>query len=223
MTRKRNRPNPPRKRTSKPDTMGASRASVQTIGATTSLRRRQTPLKYEENSMADITASLVKALREKSGVGMMDCKRALQETNGDMEAAVDWLRTKGLAKAAKKADRVAAEGVVAVAVRPDGAGMTGAMIELNAETDFVARNDGFQALARMIAVTALDVEGGVEEIRQAKLDDGQSVADAVTHLVATIEENMVLRRCPIQGKDGRDRRLRPRRACRRRRMAGSVF
>lgn len=144
--------------------------------------------------MAEITAPLVKALREKSGVGMMDCKKALQETNGDMEAAVDWLRAKGLAKAAKKADRVAAEGVVAVAIRQSGAGMTGALIELNAETDFVARNEGFQALARKIATTALSVDGDVEALRQAKLDDGQSVADAVTNLVATIGENMVLRR-----------------------------
>jgi elongation factor Ts len=144
--------------------------------------------------MAEITAALVKALRDKSGVGMMDCKKALQETHGDMEAAVDWLRAKGLAKAAKKADRVAAEGVVALATRQDGAGMTGALIELNAETDFVARNEGFQAMARKIATAALDVEGDVEALRATKLDDGQSVADAVTHLVATIGENMVLRR-----------------------------
>ncbi|HEX4197603.1 MAG TPA: translation elongation factor Ts, partial [Caulobacteraceae bacterium] len=86
--------------------------------------------------MAEITAGLVKELREKSGAGMMDCKRALTESNADMEAAMDWLRTKGLSKAAKKADRVAAEGVVAVALRSDGAGMTGSAIELNAETDF---------------------------------------------------------------------------------------
>ena len=144
--------------------------------------------------MAEITAALVKALRDKSGVGMMDCKKALQETHGDMEAAVDWLRAKGLAKAAKKADRVAAEGVVALATRQDVAGMTGALIELNAETDFVARNEGFQAMARKIATAALDVEGDVEALRATKLDDGQSVADAVTHLVATIGENMVLRR-----------------------------
>ena len=144
--------------------------------------------------MAEITAALVKALREKSGVGMMDCKRALQETGGDMEAAVDWLRAKGLAKAAKKADRIAAEGVVALAVRQDGAGMTGALIELNAETDFVARNEGFQAMARQIAVAALDVEGGVDALRDAKLASGQTVGEAVTHLVATIGENMVLRR-----------------------------
>ncbi|HEX4178638.1 MAG TPA: translation elongation factor Ts, partial [Rhizomicrobium sp.] len=94
--------------------------------------------------MAEITAGLVKELREKSGVGMMDCKKALQETSGDIAAAMDWLRTKGLSKAAKKADRVAAEGLVAVALRSDGLGMTGAAVELNAETDFVARNELFQ-------------------------------------------------------------------------------
>ncbi|HWF00596.1 MAG TPA: translation elongation factor Ts [Caulobacteraceae bacterium] len=143
--------------------------------------------------MAEITAALVKELREKSGVGMMDCKRALQETGGEMEAAIDWLRAKGLSKAAKKADRVAAEGVVAVAVRTDGAGAVGALIELNAETDFVARNDQFQATARKIATAALDVDGGVEGLRDASVD-GQSVADSVTHLIATIGENMLLRR-----------------------------
>ena len=143
--------------------------------------------------MAEITATLVKALRDKSGVGMMDCKKALQETAGDMEAAIDWLRAKGLSKAAKKADRVAAEGVVAVATRVDGAGMTAAVIELNAETDFVARNEGFQAAARKIASTALDVVGDVEALRAAPLD-GATVADSVTQLVATIGENMLLRR-----------------------------
>ncbi len=143
--------------------------------------------------MAEITAALVKALRDKSGVGMMDCKKALQETDGDMEAAVDWLRAKGLAKAAKKADRIAAEGAVALATRDSGAGMIAALIELNAETDFVARNEGFQTLARKIAAVALDVEGDVEALRGATLG-GESVADAVTHLVATIGENMVLRR-----------------------------
>src|ERR1700733_6789402 len=101
--------------------------------------------------MAEITAGLVKELREKSGVGMMDCKKALQETGGDMEAAIDWLRAKGLSKAAKKADRVAAEGLVAVALRNDGLGMTGAVVELNAETDFVARNELFQTAARKVA------------------------------------------------------------------------
>jgi len=143
--------------------------------------------------MAEITASLVKALREKSGVGMMDCKKALQETGGDMEAAVDWLRAKGLSKAAKKADRVAAEGIVALATRTDGAGMTAAVIELNAETDFVARNEGFQSVAREIAKVALDVSGDVEAVRAAPMG-GASVSDAVTNLIATIGENMVLRR-----------------------------
>jgi elongation factor Ts len=143
--------------------------------------------------MAEVTATLVKALREKSGVGMMDCKKALQETGGDMEAAVDWLRAKGLSKAAKKADRVAAEGIVAVATRVDGAGMAAAVIELNAETDFVARNETFQAAARNIANAALDVDGDVEALRAAPFE-GATVADSVTSLVATIGENMVLRR-----------------------------
>jgi elongation factor Ts len=143
--------------------------------------------------MAEVTATLVKALREKSGVGMMDCKKALQETGGDMEAAIDWLRAKGLSKAAKKADRVAAEGIVAVASRVGGPGMTAAVIELNAETDFVARNETFQTAARNIAGAALDVAGGVEALRAAPFA-GATVGDAVTHLVATIGENMVLRR-----------------------------
>lgn len=144
--------------------------------------------------MAEITAGLVKELREKSGAGMMDCKKALQETAGELDAAMDWLRTKGLSKAAKKADRVAAEGLVAVALRNDGAGMTGAAIELNAETDFVARNELFQNAARAIATAALDVEGDVDAIGQAKTKDGESVAEMVTGLVATIGENMMLRR-----------------------------
>src|SRR4249919_3149057 len=106
--------------------------------------------------MADITAALVKDLREKSGVGMMDCKKALTENNGDMDAALDWLRTKGLSKAAKKADRAAAEGLVAGRVSDDG--KTGVLVELNAETDFVAKNDTFQAVAREIAQVGLAVE-----------------------------------------------------------------
>ncbi|HEY5105648.1 MAG TPA: translation elongation factor Ts [Caulobacteraceae bacterium] len=144
--------------------------------------------------MAEITAGLVKALRDKSGVGMMDCKKALQETGGDIEAAIDWLRAKGLSKAAKKADRVAAEGVIALALRADGPGMTGALVELNAETDFVARNEGFQAAARSIAATALDVDGDVGALRKAKTRDGQEVDAVVTGLIATIGENMILRR-----------------------------
>jgi len=144
--------------------------------------------------MAEITAALVKALRDKSGVGMMDCKKALQETGGEMEAAIDWLRAKGLSKAAKKADRVAAEGAIALAVHGQGAGMTGAVIELNAETDFVARNEGFQALARKVATAALTAEGDVAVLRDATLDSGESVSEAITNLIATIGENMVLRR-----------------------------
>ena len=144
--------------------------------------------------MADITAGLVKELRDKSGAGMMDCKKALQETAGDIEAATDWLRTKGLSKAAKKADRVAAEGLVAVALRNDGPGMTAAVIELNAETDFVARNELFQQAARKTAVTALDVEGGVDALVEAKTADGPTVGEAITNLIATIGENMLVRR-----------------------------
>ncbi|MEP6966555.1 MAG: translation elongation factor Ts [Pseudomonadota bacterium] len=144
--------------------------------------------------MAEITAALVKALRDKSGVGMMDCKKALQETAGDMEAAVDWLRTKGLSKAAKKADRVAAEGVVALASRADGQGMIAAVIELNAETDFVARNDRFQAAARAIATAALDAEADVEALRASRLPGGGTVSEAITDLIATVGENMLLRR-----------------------------
>ncbi len=144
--------------------------------------------------MADITAPMVKELRDTSGAGMMDCKKALQETDGDMEAAIDWLRTKGLSKAAKKADRVAAEGLVAVALRSDGAGMTGAVIELNAETDFVSRNELFQGAARKVAQTALDVDGGVDALTAAKTSDGATVQDTITSLIATIGENMVVRR-----------------------------
>ncbi len=144
--------------------------------------------------MAEITAGLVKELREKSGAGMMDCKKALQETGGDIDGAMDWLRTKGLSKAAKKADRVAAEGLVAVALRNDGAGMTGAVIELNAETDFVARNELFQIAARKTARAALDVDGGVDAVAAASTLDGETVSEMITGLIATIGENMVVRR-----------------------------
>jgi elongation factor Ts len=144
--------------------------------------------------MAEITAALVKELREKSGVGMMDCKRALSENNGDLEASLDWLRAKGLSKAAKKADRVAAEGLVAVATRDTGKGMIATVVEFNAETDFVARNEMFQNAARQIAQAALDVDGGVEQIAQAKLASGETVQDMITNLIATIGENMMLRR-----------------------------
>jgi elongation factor Ts len=144
--------------------------------------------------MAEITAALVKELREKSGVGMMDCKKALTENGGDIEASMDWLRTKGLSKAAKKADRVAAEGLVAIALRNDGKGMTGAAVELNAETDFVARNEMFQTAARAVAKTALDVTGDVEALKASKTANGEVVSDMITHLIATIGENMLVRR-----------------------------
>jgi len=144
--------------------------------------------------MAEITAALVKELREKSGAGMMDCKKALTENAGDLEQAMDWLRTKGLSKAAKKADRVAAEGLVAVALRNDGPGMTGAIIEFNAETDFVARNELFQQAARKFACTALDVDGGAEAVAAATTAEGEQVSEVVTNLIATVGENMMLRR-----------------------------
>ncbi|HEV2365038.1 MAG TPA: translation elongation factor Ts [Caulobacteraceae bacterium] len=143
--------------------------------------------------MAEVTAGMVKDLREKTGAGMMDCKKALQESGGDAEAAIHWLRAKGLSKAAKKAERVAAEGLIAFASKSRGQGMAAALIELNAETDFVARNDNFQSLARRIAAAALDVDGDVETLRAASLGDG-AVSDAVTDLIATIGENIVLRR-----------------------------
>ena len=142
--------------------------------------------------MAEITAALVKDLREKSGAGMMDCKKALQENNGDVEASMDWLRTKGLAKAAKKADRAAAEGLVAGKVADDG--KSGVLVEFNAETDFVAKNDQFQQAARDFAAVALGVDGDVEAIRAAKTAKGEVVADVITNLIATIGENMQLRR-----------------------------
>ena len=143
--------------------------------------------------MAEITAALVKELRERSGVGMMDCKKALVENNGDIEAAIDWLRAKGLSKAAKKADRVAAEGVVAVATVENGAGEIASAIEFNAETDFVARNDLFQNAAKQFAQLGLNNEG-VEAISAASLENGRTVADEITQLIATIGENMNLRR-----------------------------
>jgi len=141
--------------------------------------------------MAEITAALVKDLREKSGVGMMDCKKALQENDGDIAASMDWLRAKGLSKAAKKADRAAAEGLVAGKLSDDG--KTGALIELNAETDFVAKNDIFQGVARDIATVALTVDG-VDAVAAGKTAKGEVVGDVVTHLIATIGENMRLRR-----------------------------
>jgi len=137
-----------------------------------------------------VTAALVKELREKSGAGMMDCKKALNETNGDMEAAIDWLRTKGLATAAKKSGRVASEGLVAFAVD----GTKGAVIELNAETDFVARNTEFQEFASTLASLALQA-GDLDALTAADYPEtGRNVAEELTHKIATIGENMSLRR-----------------------------
>jgi elongation factor Ts len=148
--------------------------------------------------MAEITAALVKELREVSGAGMMDCKKALAENGGNLEQAVDWLRKKGLAAAAKKAGRVAAEGLVAV-VSGDKKGV---LIEVNSETDFVARNDQFQGFVSAAAQQALNA-GDIEALKNAKLSDGQTVAEKLTHLVATIGENMNLRRmATVSVKDG---------------------
>ena len=142
----------------------------------------------------DITASMVRDLREKTGAGMMDCKRALSETGGDMEQAVDWLRKKGLAAAAKKSGRIAAEGLVGVASAVNKA----AMVEVNAETDFVARNEAFQALVETVAKIALDVGDDVDAIKAAPYPGGErTVAEELTHLVATIGENMSLRRAKV--------------------------
>ncbi|MGE0725800.1 MAG: translation elongation factor Ts [Alphaproteobacteria bacterium] len=140
--------------------------------------------------MAEITAALVKELREKTGAGMMDCKKALGETAGDLEAAVDWLRKKGLSAAAKKAGRVAAEGLVGVAA----AGNRGAAVEINAETDFVARNDTFQGFVKAVAEKALAKGGDVEALKGETLASGRTVADELTHMIATIGENMAVRR-----------------------------
>jgi elongation factor Ts len=144
--------------------------------------------------MAAITAVLVKDLREKTGAGMMDCKKALIETDGDIEAAVDWLRTKGLAAAAKKSGRVASEGLVGVASAPGVA----AVVEVNAETDFVARNETFQAFVQEVAKIALSVGEDLDAIKAAPFPGtGRTVAEELTHLIATIGENMNLRRARV--------------------------
>jgi elongation factor Ts len=139
--------------------------------------------------MANITAQMVKDLREMTGAGMMDCKAALGEAAGDIEGAVDWLRKKGLSKAAKKADRVAAEGLIGVAVK----GTKGVVVEVNSETDFVARNDLFQGLVKMIANVALDTGADVEKIKAAKAGSA-TIAESISETVAKIGENMTLRR-----------------------------
>jgi len=141
--------------------------------------------------MAQITAALVKELREKTGAGMMDCKKALAENDADIEASVDWLRTKGLAAAAKKSGRVAAEGLVGIAVD----GTSAAIVEINAETDFVARNDTFQAFVKAAADIALTTGDDVEALKAAKFPgEARTVAEQLTHMIATIGENMSIRR-----------------------------
>ncbi|MBI1180593.1 MAG: elongation factor Ts [Alphaproteobacteria bacterium] len=141
--------------------------------------------------MAEITAALVKELREKTGAGMMDCKKALTENSGDLEASVDWLRQKGLAAAAKKSGRVAAEGLVGVSV----GGKAGAMAEVNSETDFVARNETFQSFVQTVADLAL-ANGGDQDVvlGTGYPDEARTVAEQLTHLIATIGENMAIRR-----------------------------
>jgi len=144
--------------------------------------------------MAEITAAMVKDLRERTGAGMMDCKKALNENDGDMEAAIDWLRKKGLSAAAKKSGRVAAEGLVGVASGANRA----AMVEVNAETDFVARNETFQALVEVVAKTALAVGEDIEAIKAAPYPGtGRTVGEELTHLVATVGENMSIRRVRV--------------------------
>ena len=141
--------------------------------------------------MATITATMVKDLREKTGAGMMDCKAALNEAQGDMEVAVDWLRAKGLAKAAKKAGRVAAEGLIGLAADAKQA----ALVEVNSETDFVARNQKFQEMVSAIAAAALKVKGDVDKLAAAKYGSGKAtVAETVKEMIGSIGENMTLRR-----------------------------
>ncbi len=143
--------------------------------------------------MAQITAALVKDLREKTGAGMMDAKKALVENDGNVEAAIDWLRAKGLSKAAKKADRVAADGLVAAVVSADK--KTGVLVELNAETDFVARNEGFQKSLVGFAEAALTTDGTSEALLSAPAVEGEgTISDQITRLIATIGENITLRR-----------------------------
>ncbi|ONF97566.1 translation elongation factor Ts [Sphingomonas jeddahensis] len=140
--------------------------------------------------MADITAAMVKDLREKSGAGMMDCKKALNETGGDMDAALDWLRTKGLAAAAKKSSRTAAEGLVGIAV----SGTKGAAVEVNSETDFVAKNDQFQQFVREVTQIALATGGDIDALKAEAMPSGTTVEDVLTKNIATIGENQSLRR-----------------------------
>ena len=145
-----------------------------------------------------ITAALVKELREKTGAGMMDCKKALSENDGDLEQAVDWLRTKGLAAAAKKAGRAASEGLVGVCV----SGNTGALVEINSETDFVARNEIFQGFVTSVAQVALDKGGDLDAINAAAFPgEDRTVAEQLTYMISTIGENMSLRRATVLSVD----------------------
>ncbi|WP_395623922.1 translation elongation factor Ts [Sphingomonas daechungensis] len=143
--------------------------------------------------MAEITAGSVKELRERTGAGMMDCKKALAENNGEMEAAIDWLRAKGLAAAAKKAGRTAAEGLVGVAV----AGVRGAVVEVNSETDFVAKNEIFQDFVRNVAQLALENGDDVEALSNASYPSGGTVSEVLTDNIAKIGENQSLRRAAV--------------------------
>lgn len=147
--------------------------------------------------MADITAAMVKELRERSGAGMMDCKKALAENNGDIEASIDWLRAKGLASAGKKAGRTAAEGLVGVAV----SGNKGVVVEVNSETDFVAKNEQFQGFVRDVTQLALSGNGDVDALKSATMPSGQSVEEALTENIATIGENQNLRRAKMLSVD----------------------
>jgi elongation factor Ts len=141
--------------------------------------------------MAEVTAALVKELRERTGAGMMDCKRALGDSGGNIEAAIDWLRKKGLSAAAKKAGRVAAEGLIGVATR----GAVGAVVEVNCETDFVARNQAFQSFVRTVSQLALDGDGELDALKEADFPgSGRTVEAELTHLISIIGENIVLRR-----------------------------
>jgi elongation factor Ts len=140
--------------------------------------------------MTTVTANMVKDLRDKTGAGMMDCKGALSETNGDMEAAVDWLRKKGLSKAAKKAGRVAAEGLIGVAARA----VAGALVEVNSETDFVARNDEFKEFVKEASQLGLKVEGDLEKLLGSPMKSGSAVESVLKELIAKIGENMSVRR-----------------------------
>ena len=166
--------------------------------------------------MSQITAQMVKDLREMTGAGMMDCKAALGETSGNVDAAVDWLRKKGLSKAAKKADRVAAEGLVGVAIK----GTKGVVVEVNSETDFVARNDLFQGLVKMIASVALDVGADVEKIKAAKAGSATiAEVDFRNRRQGRREHDAAPRRLAFR-RQGRDRQLHPQHGIRRARQDG---